>query len=85
MYMEGLKQVAESIEVSDKPKKVYFIQYPEVQENLSLSLGQFKFKFSLKKMGKENYVSEFLNQFPKESFRNKKDLETSTSSSVIIS
>ena len=50
-------------------------------------LEKFKFKFPLKKMEKENYVSEFLSQFSKESsrldllsiiivIRSKKDLET---------
>ena len=77
--MEELKQVVESLEVSDKSKKVYL--------SLVNRLGKFKFKFPLKKIEKESYVSEFLSQFPKEStrldllnliivIRTKKDLET---------
>ena len=77
--MEELKQVVETLEVSDKSKKVYL--------SLVNRLGKFKFKFPLKKIEKESYVSEFLSQFPKEStrldllnliivIRTKKDLET---------
>ena len=54
--MEELKQVDETLEVSDKSKKVYL--------SLVNRLGKLKFKFPLKKIEKESYVSEFLSQLP---------------------
>ena len=59
--MEELKKVEETLGVSDKSKKVYM--------SLVNRLGKFKFKFPLKEIEKEIYVSEFISQIPKESTR----------------
>ena len=55
--MEELKQVVETLEVSEKSKKVYL--------SLVNRLENFKFKFPLKKIENESYVSKFLSQYPK--------------------
>ena len=49
--MEEFKRVVETLELSDKSKKVYL--------SLVNLLGKFNFKFPFKKIEKRIYVSEF--------------------------
>lgn len=77
--MEELKNIINDLEVSDKSKKVYL--------SLLNRMGKHKFKFPLKNPEKQDYIQEFLEQFPKYStkldmlnliivLRNAKDLKT---------
>ena len=77
--MEELKNMINELEVSNKSKKVYL--------SLLNRLGKNKFKFPMKTPEKQDYVKEFLEQFPKYStkldmlnlvivLRNAKDLKT---------
>ena len=77
--MENLKETILTLEISDKSKKVYL--------SLLNRLGKNKFKFPVKSPEKQDYIQEFLGQFPKYStkldmlnviivIRNSKDLKT---------